>query len=346
MQKSFSFRQSFLQLFLLSGLCAGFVSCRFGNPSSQNGQEVEEDSVYHSERLSQLTDSIQKHPDSAKLYYERGALLYITKDYPRAKKDLQQAILLDPLESAYFTALGQLFLSQHFLDSARLNFYKAIAIDHSNSRARLQLAYTLLNQEKYQAAILQTDTLLAKNPELTQALGLQSQAYEALGNKKKALQIMRKVMKLPPVSYNALMRMGDLLLDQNKPEAVYYYKKAAAVDSTAAEPYYCMGLLYEQQNEDKEAITAYNQCIEKDIQYYKAYLKLGKLYEKGKDWKKAGEIFNLAIKINPASSEAYYHRGLAREKMNQKEAAVRDYEQALIFNEDNKLAKAALNRLN
>ncbi len=329
-------------------VCLAFlVSCHFHkDSSSENKQAKGPDSAFHSQMLSRLTDSIRQHPDNASLYFERGALHYVTKDYQAAKKDLRKAILLDPLKSAYYTALGQLFLSQHFLDSARNNFYKALAIDSADNRARLQLAYVLLDQKNYRASILQTDTLLAQDPQITQALGVQSQAYEALGNKKKALEIMEKVMKLPPVSYNAYMRMGDLLLDQNKREAITYYRKAALLDSNAAEPYYCIGLLYERQNENKKAITAYSTCISKDVQYEKAYLRLGKLYEKNKDWEKAREIFNLAIKTNPASSEAYYHRGLAHEHLDEKQLAIRDYEQAIIFNENNQPAKEALNKLN
>lgn len=321
------------------------ASCHSKNNTSETDQATATDSLLHSQLLSRLSDSISRYPDSASLYYERGALLYVTKAYRLAKKDFQKAILINPLESAYYTALGQLFLSQHILDSARQNFYKAVTIDSANKRARLQLAFTLLQQKQYRSAISEADTLLNGDPQLTRALGIQSQAYEAMGDTDKALQIMRKVMDLPPVNYNALMRMGDLLLSKNNQEALSYYKKAAALDSGAAEPYYCMGLLYERQDQYKKATEAFNHCIRNDAFYLEAYLSLGRLYEKTKHWEKARKIFNLAIKISPANSEAYYHRGLANEELNQKEAAVRDYKQALIFNENNAQARRALKKL-
>ena len=309
------------------------------------GQQTMSDSAFQNQRLAQLTDSIEKFPDSAHFYFERGALHFVTENYPDAKSDLKKAILLNPMESLYYTALGQLFFSQDIFDSAVANFQKAVKVAPDNKRARLQLAFGLFKQARYTLALQQTDSLLQLDSELTRAMGLQSQIYEALGDTAHALMVMKKVIALPPVSYDAWMRMGDLLLAQGSEDALIYYKKAAAKDSTAAEPYYCMGLLYEKQGKPDSATKAFGRSIVKDPNYVDAYLRLGGLYERDKNWEKAEKIYTLAIKMSPANGDAYYHRGLAFEHLQNKEAAAQDYQQALIFDSDNQSARDALKRV-
>lgn len=339
LKKSFTF---ILELWV-TGLLFLLPACQ--SNSTKQSKTIPSDSLFHATRLSALSDSILKFPDSAKYYFERGALLFTTKDFGQAKKDFHKALSLDPLMSAYATALGQLYLNQKFPDSAAYYFRKAVQIEPANQRARLQLAFVLLKQNKYQAILRQTDTLLKKNNQLTQAMGLQSQAFQALGDTVMALQVMKKVINLPPVSYEALMRMGDLLMSRGDENALVYYKKAAKKDAAAGEPYYCMGLFYQEQGQIQKAIDSYNQSIVKDVNFVLAYRHVGRLYEKIENWEKAKEIFNLAVQISPTDAVAYFHRGLANEKLNHLPAAVADYKQALVFDAHLEKAKAALKRI-
>lgn len=344
MQQPF-LEKCFFYLFPVLSGCILFLAtaCQSGN-KQENRQEVP-DSTFHSRRLSALTDSIRRFPDSSRFYFERGALLFVTKDFNNAKKDLRKALDLDPFISAYATALGQLYFSQHFPDSAMYYFRQAVHIDSANRRARLQLALVLLQQERYRETLKQTDTLLSQDSQLTAALGLQSQAFQALGDTVQALRVMEKVVSIPPVSYDALMRMGDLLLNRGDKEALTFYKRAAEKDSAAGEPFYCIGLYYERKGLSRQAIAFYNQAIVREVDFALAYKRLGQLYEKAGNWEKAKEIFNLAIKTNPTNAAAYYHRGLANERLNHIQAAIADYKQALVFDENYKKAKSALNRI-
>lgn len=123
-----------------------FSSCHLKNGETHSQEKPISDTVLHNNRLSQLTDSIKRFPNSAKLFYERGALLFTTKDYENAKKDLKRAVNLEPLKSAYYTALGQLYRSQEFPDSAVINYAKALQINPQNRNARLQMAFILWQQ--------------------------------------------------------------------------------------------------------------------------------------------------------------------------------------------------------
>lgn len=303
------------------------------------------DSLYHSEKLVHITDSIRLYPDSSRFYFERAGLLYVMKKYDLAKKDLQKALTIDPGKALYYQAMGELHLSINQPDSAILDYRKAIQLNPDGQQSRLQLSYILLQQEKYQETISETKTLLKHNPDLAEALGLQSQAYQALEDTAKAIEIMKKAILLAPENYDALMAMGDLLMKNKNDDAVKYYGRAQKVDTTSGEPLFSIGLFYEARGQVDQAIAAYNQSINRDAYYLDAYIRSGKLYEEKKEWEKALGVFNLAIKISPTSSQAFYHRGICNEKLNNISVAIEDYNQAVVLDEDNKPAQAALKRL-
>lgn len=319
-----------------------------GNKNSTASEAISvshSDSLFQSERLKSLTDSINKFPDSANLYFERSGMLYVMKEYDLAGKDIQKAINLNPMRVDFFIALGEIQITENHFPLAADAFRKALTLDPKNRMARLQLCFSLFNQKDYHGTILETDTLLKMDSHIAQAYGLQSQAYEALKDTAKAFALMKKAVDLAPDSYDALMAMGDLLLRHHSDDALQYYERAKVADTTQGEPLFCIGLFYTQKNEPQKAIAAYKACIGRDAFYLDAYMNLGKIYENENDWQNALKVYNLATQISPTSSEAFYHRGLCFEKLNNIKAAINDYENALDLKSTNAEAKAALARL-
>jgi tetratricopeptide (TPR) repeat protein len=303
------------------------------------------DSVYRSEALKRVTDSIRRHPDSSRLYYERGNMLFVMKEYKLAGKDIRKAIDLNPLKADYYIALGEIELTADSLEDAAAAFRRAVRVDPDNPMGRLQLSFVLLQQKKYQATIRQADSVIRLDPRLPQAYGLQAQAYQALGDTVAALHIMQKAVKLAPGNYDALMALGDLLLRRTDSAALLYYRRAAEADTTQAEPLYCIGLFYERAGNSSRAVQAYRDCIDRDAYYLDAYLRMGKIYEGQNQWKKALKIFTLAIRVSPASSEVYNHLGLCEEKLGNFRAAMDEYENALALKQTNRKAAEGLARV-
>jgi tetratricopeptide (TPR) repeat protein len=303
------------------------------------------DSLFQSEKLKTISDSINKFPDSANLYFERSGMLYVMKEYDLAGKDIQKAIALDPMRVDFFIALGEIQITENHFPNAAKAFREALNLDSKNRMARLQLCFSLFNQKDYQGTIRETDTLLKIDSHIAQAYGLQSQAYEALKDTARAFTLMKKAVELAPNDYNALMAMGDLLLRHHNDTALQYYERAKVADTTQSEPLFCIGLFYARKNEPQKAIAAYKACIGRDAFYLDAYMNLGEMYENENDWQNALKVYNLATKISPTSSDAFYRRGLCFEKLNNIKAAINDYENALDLKSTNTEAKAALARL-
>lgn len=320
------------------------TSCNH-NDKQQSGTEHDGDSIYNSSVLKTITDSIKQFPDSSGLYFERGGMLYVMKEYELAGKDIQKAIQLDPMKTDYYIALGEIGIASNRFDRANTAFHKALQLDKANLMARIQLSYSLFQQGNYKETILQTDTLLQKDKNFAEAYGLQSQAYRALKDTVKAFELMKKAVALAPGNYDVLMAMGDMLLHKKDPEALKYYERAKSADTTKAEPFYCIGLFYEEKGNQDSAIAAYKLCIGKDAYYLDAYMNMGKLYEKRNDWENALKIYKLATEIDPKSSMAFYRRGVCFEKSGQPENALNDYENAYSLKRTNEAAKSAMERL-
>lgn len=319
------------------------AACHTGSrPEADQGSG---DSLFHSELLRGVTDSIARYPDSSRLYFERGGILYAMKQYELAGKDLHKAISLDPLQTDYYISLGEIALAAEALPAAGDAYRKALQLDPDNQMARLELAFVLVQQKRFGQAILQTDSLLAQDGKLVQAYGLKAQALEALNDTAQALTLLKKSVALSPGNYDALMATGDLLLRRQDTSALGYYRRAAAADTTQGEPLYCIGLVKQRLGKTSGAVAAYKACIVRDAYYLDAYLRLGAILEHDNDWKDALKIYTLATRIDPTSSEAFYHRGLCQEKLNEFPAATRDYQDALDLNSGNHKARAALDRL-
>lgn len=262
-----------------------------------------------------------------------------------AGEDIQKAIDLDPVKADYYIAFGEIQLAAEKYEAAQDAFRKALRLDAANLMARLQLAYSFFQNEQYRKTILQADTLLAQDSTLAEAYGLQSQAYSALKDTSRALEVMRKASAFAPQNYDVLMAMGDLLSAARKPDALAYYRRAGNVDTTQGEPLYGMGLFYESTGRTDSAMEAYRKCISRDAYYLNAYMKLGKIYEKSTEWEKALKIYKLATEIAPRNSTVFYQRGLCYEKLGEPEKALNDYENAYSLERTNALARAAVGRL-
>lgn len=321
-----------------------FGACHGAGP--RQASSGENDSLFHSALLKKVTDSISRYPDSARLYFERGGILYVMKEYTLAGKDLKKAISLDPLKADYYISLGEIALGAQDLPEAEQSYRKALTIEPGNLMARLQLTYVLLGRQDYHAALGQADSLLARDDQVVQAYGLKAQALEALGDSASALKWLQKAVSLAPADYDALMATGDLLWAKEDTAALGYYRRAAAADTAEGEPLYCIGLVQASRGSFKEAVAAYKACIARDAYYLKAYLGMGDVLERQNDWEDALKVYILATRIDPTSSEAFYRRGFCEEQLHRIPEARSDYQDALDLESGNREARQALDQLN
>src|SRR5439155_6084122 len=77
-------------------------------------------------------------------------------------------------------------------------------------------------------------------------------------------------------------------------------------DSSAPEPFYYVGLIVQEENEDQRAVALLEKAIEVSPSFAQAHVALGASYLKLKDYPRAQRELEQGAKLNPDDSKAHY----------------------------------------
>ena len=111
------------------------------------------------------------------------------------------------------------------------------------------------------------------------------------------------------------------------------------------EAYYIKGYYLSRSNKKQESITYFDKSIQSSYTFVEAYREKALALYDLKKYKEALDVLGKAITVKNNYDEAYYYSGLCFEQMNNKQLAVKYYQNALIYNPNYELAEMALNRL-
>ncbi|MFB6457340.1 tetratricopeptide repeat protein [Chitinophaga sp. Hz27] len=319
------------------------------NKETHNSQQQDAaaDSVYYSDIIRPVTDSLEKFPDNPPLYYRRALLLFNT--HPELSlKDFEKAAALDTANVEYWAGAGEASLATGNNKKAIDLFSRALKGAPEYSYLRYKLASALVEDKQYPQADSLADILTHSADAKDQAYYLKARIAEDHKDTANAIQHLRMAVSVAGdhPEYEALMELGDLLRTRKNTDGLQFYQMAFKLDSTNAEPIYAFGRFQEDLNNKDAAITAYRKAIISDPGYESAYMALGDIYRKSGNWKDAYVFYNLAAKAAPTDADAYFNRALSQENLGKKEMALEDYYKASSFRKDFKAAKEAITRLN
>ena len=195
----------------------------------------------------QLKNALQQNPDLADARYLLGTISLEAGDVAAAVRDLQRArelgypsdaisphlaralvsageydkvladyegvSLTDPLAQAkLLAALGDAHLGKRTLTESRDLFKQALALNAEEHSARLGLARSLLALQEFEAALEETDRLIAALPELAFAHALRSDIMQALGRPDEAISALELAIKANPRALNYQFALISLYL--------------------------------------------------------------------------------------------------------------------------------------
>jgi tetratricopeptide (TPR) repeat protein len=104
------------------------------------------------------------------------------------------------------------------LDNARQLVNEVLAHDKANENALLLLAGFKINDEEYDAAIIDLRTVLRDNPRSAKALGLLGQAYSIKGSNELAIESYTKAYQLNPGTPAIANQLARMLLQRSNPQ--------------------------------------------------------------------------------------------------------------------------------
>lgn len=162
--------------------------------------------------------------------------------------------------------------------------------------------------------------------ETAQALYEQGMNYMSSGDQEKAIESLRKAVKLNPNIPQLRNALGVALLDKtgNLKLAKEEFEAATKLNPSYGEPFFNMGTYYAGTGKDPVLATEYFQkAVQADPSFAKAYMGLGWISLERKDAKKAVESFEKAVELHPTFPEAQYGLAVAYTGMKKNELALK-----------------------
>jgi golgin subfamily B member 1 len=177
---------------------------------------------------------------------------------------------------------------------------------------------------------------------------------QALGERKKALNMFEKALEIDPTHRETLQAVIDLQQQQGDWEAVVHAKRGLIITSQAKEKTQLLdeiaGIYHDKLQNPQKATAAYLEALEVAPEDHQLLQKLLDIYTETKQWKKAVETIErfIALESEPVRRGAYYHAAatVCRDELKSLDDAVDYYNKALdsFFEAPERLPEAMIPR--
>jgi tetratricopeptide (TPR) repeat protein len=318
------------------------ISCKNQGKKVVAGSD---NTVFEQPALKEITNKINNDPKNAALYYQRGNILHGIKNDTLAIEDYKKATTLDSTKAEYFSAVGDILFNHRDIAGSVKWIQKAVALNPEDEKAQLKIAKLFLYIQDYPKSFAAINIVMRKNPANPETYFLKGLLYKDMKDTTRSISSFLTSIQMDPDYRESIIELAQLYSQQKNPIALKYYDNAFRLDTTDVFPLFAKGVYYQNTNDWAKAKDEYKDCIIHDGQYPDAYFNMGWILLQQDSVEKAKRQYDLVTKIEPANAGAYYNRGLCSELLNNKQDAIDDYKQALVFNSKYKEAQQGLKRL-
>ena len=273
------------------------------------------------DELSLWNDAVNKSPDKARPYLNRGVAYWQLGQKQNAMADYEKAVSLNPLyyASAYYN-LGTAYAAFNSWDNAILNYTKAIEI----------------------------------TPDYVMAFDGRGVAHGNKQNMEEAIRDFSTAIAMAPTYATSYYNRGNIHSSQKRwNEAIEDYGKAIELNSKYADAYCNRSVAFASLGKWDQAISDCSESIRIDPNYVKAYFNRAITYYNQGKYPEAIRDYTAVTELQPGNSAAYYNRAVAYGNSGQWEKAIADYSKTIVLDPANQnamsgreFAKSKLNRRN
>jgi len=280
-------------------------------------------------KINELTEKINKNPNDANLYYNRGLKYNALKEYEKAIADKTMAIQLDPENAKYYNSRG--------ISYSWLRMYEEAVEDHSsaidkdskkavyyNNRG---VCYNWLN--KIEEAIEDYSKAIKFAPNRAKYYKSRGVCYMYLRENEKALDNYSKAVELDPENGYYYAGLGYALFKTNKVDNAFdALNKAIELDKYEALCYSNRGLIslkIAKINETEcnpDVLDDFDKAfkLEEENRYFRCYTDYAEYYLYIGENETAYDNLKKALEINTRYGRAWYYLAKYYEAMkNNKE---------------------------
>ncbi len=298
-------------------------------------------------KLTELTEQIEKNPNEAEGYYLRGQYYYEKGFIEKGFDDAAQAVKLDDDNTDYYVLLSDFYFAQRETDLVEETLQKAIALDNKNNEARMKLAELYFHLSMIKECNETLDAAIHEQPHNPRAHLIRAFCYKETGDTTNMLRILQLCVDQDPSEKKAFLELGFYYQQQLNPIAIQYYQNALALDANDIEINYNLAKLYQDLGMADLAKAQYQHLLQIKPDSYGALNGLGYIaLEYENNSQEAIGYFTRAIEIDSLYPMAVGNRGLAFESLGMIEEARQDYMYCKKLDPSYPAAIDGLNRLN
>lgn len=329
--------------FLIS--CLGIVSCGDNAREKELETTPELSGIDTDPGLVRVSEAIQAEPQRADLYASRAQMWYDKNNYDNAILDLRNAIVLDSTNLGYHYLLTDVYLDYFQSRLALKTIQRAVNLDPKNIESLLTRAEVELTLQQYEDALKTLNEVIGldlRNPDAYLLLG---QTFAETGDTTRAINATQEAVEIDPDLVDGWIVLGRLHARIGTDLAERFFETALSIDTSDLAAIHAKADFYRDRGDLRKAIDLYQKTTRIDRQYVSGHFNAGLLFMELGEVEKGRDEFAITVKNDPLHVRGYFFLGYAQEQLGELEAALKNYQTALRFAPDYKLAQDGLARL-
>jgi len=221
------------------------------------------------------------------------------EELEKAREWLNQVVVLDSSYDEAYSFLGEYYIYRERWSLAEQMLKKAYQLNPNNPRFYLSLSR--LHKFRYQRLGFNSEEQLFKraifiNPCYEDAYLMLADYYLFKNERKRAIQVLEKILNIKPNSVPVLMGLGKIYLVRNEIlKIIEIYNRVLELEPNNSDAYYNLGILYYNSEDYDNAEKLLLRAIAID-NHLNAHLYLAYLYENKQEYDKAIEYLRNRIR--------------------------------------------------
>jgi Flp pilus assembly protein TadD len=280
-----------------------------------------------------LTKAVELLPSQSRPRYLLGLAQQRSGDLKSAAESFEGASRLDPKDSATLIELGRIYAKADRPADAEAKFRAALGIEAKSPEALQGLALSLDAQKKPAAADAYRDYLVVEPQDIAARVRLvhfllDQQQYDA------ALLELSKTGAGPPSLENLKLK-ADIEIGQKKMDAgIATLKQAIAIAPNDAQLHGGLGRIYLQTHDFAGAEKEFKLALSLDRNNLTYWKDLSSTYYLGGNWPRTLQTLDVIAKTETPGAGPWFIRALCYDKLNQVEPALGAYKKFLELDEN------------
>lgn len=309
------------------------------------GDKKDDKAISKKDELALLDAKIRKEPKNADLYYARSKVLLEKGKLKESLMDIQTAISFDNKNSKYLIQKADVLFASGETTLSFSSLQEAIKIDPKSSEAYLKTAEIALLLKDYDKTMFNVNEALKIDKISPNAYYLRGWVLKEKGDTINAVRSYKKAIELKPDYEQPFEELGLLYALKGDRLAIDYLTSTININPKNINAMYALALFYQEHGMMQKSLDTYHNILTINPNHADALHNVGYInlvYKKS--YQDAVDLFTKAIATDTTFYQAYFNRGVAYEKLNQREEANTDFKKVLQINPQHKMAKSKLGK--